>query len=130
MTWAPEDMKLNHGLIPMQDYNAPAPYLRRMWAGGSFVWPSSRSINIGDQITESTRVAKAEYKAGMIFVHQEKTFTRRDEDEVLVKEIRTHVYRPALDKVGSKTPEVAQKPQKAKGKWTMEDQHDHNGLLN
>jgi hydroxyacyl-ACP dehydratase HTD2-like protein with hotdog domain len=98
----------------MQDYNPPAPYLRRMWAGGSFAWPSLRSIKIGDEITESTKVAKAEYKAGMIFVHQEKTFTRKDDDEVLVKEIRTHVYRPALDQVGSETPEVARKPQKAK----------------
>ena len=83
--------------IDAQDYNAPAPFLRRMWAGGSFTWNQHHPLIIGDAVTEVTRVKKVDYKNNMIFVHQEKTLfpgeQQSESDDFAVKEVRTHVFR-------------------------------------
>jgi hypothetical protein len=92
-----------------------------MWAGGSFEWPKSTMIRIGNSITEHTQVVKVEHKAGMIFIDVEKILSDKDSEELLLKEIRTHVYRPSLDDVAATTPTVAQKPTRARSesrrKW-------------
>ena len=70
-----------------------------MWASGTFTFPSNRGIVIGDNTVESTRIVKVDYKPkkDLIFVHQEKTYTRADEEEVLVKERRIHVFRRGVE---------------------------------
>lgn len=82
-------------LTRAQEYNAPEPYLRRMWAGGSFEWNPDVQLKIGEHVTESTRVGKVDFKSGMLFVQQEKTFFPGDnpEGDWAVKEIRNHVFR-------------------------------------
>ncbi|KAJ9110907.1 hypothetical protein QFC19_001416 [Naganishia cerealis] len=85
------------------DYNAPQPYSRRMWAGGSFEWPAGQQdssaptgIIIGSSIREQTSVDRIEQKAGMIFVHQLKEYSPVDSKQKLLREIRMHVFRPSV----------------------------------
>jgi len=70
-----------------------------MWASGTFTFPSDQAITIGDNTAESTRIVKVDYKPkkDLIFVHQEKTYTRAGEEEVLVKERRVHVFRRGVE---------------------------------
>ncbi|KAI5450554.1 hypothetical protein NCC49_003009 [Naganishia albida] len=101
------------------DYNPPYPYTRRMWAGGSFHWPKPRGeipetegILVGSSLVEETGVAKIEEKKGMVFVHQAKEYTGADSRrQVLAKEVRIHVFRPALD--AGLDGEVSPKPSKS-----------------
>jgi hydroxyacyl-ACP dehydratase HTD2-like protein with hotdog domain len=74
-----------------------------MWASGTFTFPSNRAIAIGDNTVESTRIVKVDYKPkkDLIFVHQEKTYTRAGEEEVLVKERRIHVFRRGVEDTNS-----------------------------
>lgn len=88
-----------------QDYNAPAPYSRRMWAGGSFEWPSPdpttqepQGLLVGSSISEQTSVQKIEAKSGMVFVHQLKEYKAMGGRASLLKEIRMHVFRPSLER--------------------------------
>lgn len=98
--------------IDRQDYNAPPPYTRRMWAGGSFAWNHLSPLKIGSSVLERTHVERVEVKKDLVFVHQSKTLfplappadrvdtlalgeAERDVDESSwsVKEMRTHVFR-------------------------------------
>jgi len=91
-------------VVDYQEYNAPHPYTRRMWAGGSFAWPRrseiDRALKIGNQVIEKRIIAKIEYKpkGDMVFIHQQRTIYNEElqdqEDNWGVKEIRTHVFRP------------------------------------
>ena len=76
-----------------------------MWAGGSQSWNNATPpLRVGDRIVQATKVAKVEYKKGMVFVHQQKElFLRQDGDEDIndvgkaqwaIRELRTHVFRP------------------------------------
>jgi hydroxyacyl-ACP dehydratase HTD2-like protein with hotdog domain len=64
-----------------------------MWAGGSFEWDHSSPLTLGTTITQHSRIAKAERKKDMLFVHQERLFYAADNEKWGVKEIRTHVFR-------------------------------------
>ncbi|WWC85162.1 uncharacterized protein L201_000019 [Kwoniella dendrophila CBS 6074] len=87
------------------EYNAPFPYTRRMWAGGSINWSKDNTLKIGDDVTQITTIPKIEFKKDMIFVNQQlKIYSGvkkteddqnkdQDEDEWSIKEIRTHVFR-------------------------------------
>ncbi|KAK8870075.1 hypothetical protein IAR55_000645 [Kwoniella newhampshirensis] len=86
------------------EYNAPPPFTRRMWAGGSMFWSSRHHLRIGERVTQAVSVPKVEHKKGMVFVYQKRVIypaTRSngdldyDEDEWAVKELRTHVFRQA-----------------------------------
>ncbi|GFZ44365.1 hypothetical protein JCM24511_02087 [Saitozyma sp. JCM 24511] len=79
--------------LTQKDYNAPSPYLRRMWAGGSFQWNPEISLPIGAKVSELTRVPKVEFKNNMIFVHQEKTVIPEGSKDWALREMRTHVFR-------------------------------------
>ncbi|KAK4687547.1 hypothetical protein P7C73_g2570, partial [Tremellales sp. Uapishka_1] len=88
-------------LIPRQEYNAPEPYFRRMWAGGSIVWntsSTSRPLILGSTVAQKISIPKAELKSGMLFVHQQLDLFPANEngeveDEWALREIRTHVFR-------------------------------------
>ncbi|WVQ71397.1 hypothetical protein IAR50_000931 [Cryptococcus sp. DSM 104548] len=113
------------------DLNPPAPFSRRMWAGGEFHWPPSpsslslssisdpanaRALKIGDPITQVLTVPKIEYKKGMVFVHQQRDLYagKLGVDDVsdksdkngegegwAVRESRVHVFRPAEQETGA-----------------------------
>ncbi|GFZ50134.1 hypothetical protein JCM24511_07889 [Saitozyma sp. JCM 24511] len=83
------------------EYNPPAPYLRRMWAGGSFQWNPDVTLRIGEGVSECTVVPTVEFKNDMIFVYQEKTLFPDGSDDWAVREIRIHVFRTD---VGVKAP--------------------------
>ncbi|WVQ70459.1 uncharacterized protein L199_008686 [Kwoniella botswanensis] len=84
------------------EYNAPLPYTRRMWAGGSIEWSAlNRSLKVGEKVTQIVNVPKVEFKKDMVFVNQQLriypgTFSDQedyDEDGWSIREIRTHVFR-------------------------------------
>lgn len=81
-------------LMDHQEYNAPSPYSRRMWAGGSFEWNPARPLIVGQNVIEKTSVSNVDFKNNMLFVNQEKTFHVEGESAGWsVKEMRTHVFR-------------------------------------
>ena len=43
-------------------YNPPAPFTRRMWAGGKLTWNKVNLLRVGDEIVESTRLVSSEPK--------------------------------------------------------------------
>lgn len=63
-----------------QTYNAPPPFTRRMWAGGSMQWKAGNQLAVGDEVTEHTTLVHAQPKRGrdgtdMIFVEVLKEFS-------------------------------------------------------
>ncbi|ORY24569.1 hypothetical protein BCR39DRAFT_546522 [Naematelia encephala] len=93
------------------EFNAPKPFLRRMWAGGSIRW-SDKPLTVGSTVTQSVTVPRAEFKAGMIFVHQQRDILAgaANKDDWAVREIRTHVFR---EDVKEKNEQVKLKAQRA-----------------
>ncbi|WWD15630.1 hypothetical protein CI109_100052 [Kwoniella shandongensis] len=104
------------------DYNAPPPYTRRMWAGGSVSWSTTNHLRIGERATQAVSVPKIEYKKGMVFVHQKRVLwpgivsvdgiENEEEDQGwAVKEMRTHVFRQADTRKGDDITKVSTNPQ-------------------
>jgi hydroxyacyl-ACP dehydratase HTD2-like protein with hotdog domain len=63
-----------------QTYNAPPPFTRRMWAGGSMQWEAGNQLAVGDEVAEHTTLVQAQPKRGrdgteMIFVEVLKEFS-------------------------------------------------------
>ena len=59
-------------------FNSPAPFTRRMWAGGTMEWPGDE-LRVGDEVEERTRLLKASPKKSsssgdMVLVEVEKEF--------------------------------------------------------
>ncbi|OCF72224.1 hypothetical protein I204_07489 [Kwoniella mangroviensis CBS 8886] len=84
------------------EYNAPPPYTRRMWAGGSIEWSAlNRSLRVGEKVTQIVNVPKVEFKMDMVFVNQQlriypgtlSDLGGFDEESWSIREIRTHVFR-------------------------------------
>lgn len=62
-----------------KSFNAPAPFSRRMWAGGEMRWAGGVPLRVGDEVEERTRLASAAAKRGrdgreMVLVGVEKEF--------------------------------------------------------
>lgn len=61
-------------------FNAPAPFTRRMWAGGRMTWTPGNPLRVGQQIEERTRLVAASPKVSgrdgseMVLVDVEKEF--------------------------------------------------------
>ncbi|KAK4197143.1 hypothetical protein QBC40DRAFT_232799 [Triangularia verruculosa] len=60
-------------------FNSPAPFTRRMWAGGEMVWDPEIPLRIGDRIEETTEIIDAQAKKSrdgseMVLVDVEKRF--------------------------------------------------------
>lgn len=62
-------------------FNSPAPFTRRMWAGGRMAWPGARydptTLRVGDEVEERTKFVAATAKANrfgqeMVLVEVEK----------------------------------------------------------
>ncbi|WVQ77957.1 hypothetical protein IAT38_000037 [Cryptococcus sp. DSM 104549] len=80
------------------ELNAPPPFSRRMWAGGSMTW-SGVSLAVGEPVTQALSVPRVELKKDMVFVYQRRVLYPgvKDIDDGegwAVQETRTHVFRP------------------------------------
>ncbi|KAI0143156.1 hypothetical protein GGR57DRAFT_367219 [Xylariaceae sp. FL1272] len=68
-------------------FNSPAPFTRRMWAGGKMIWgratEDGTQLKVGDEVTETTELVSAVPKksstsgGGMVFVEVKKTYSTR-----------------------------------------------------
>ncbi|KAL5489912.1 hypothetical protein ACEPAI_4744 [Sanghuangporus weigelae] len=88
-----------------REFCPPAPFTRRMWAGGAFRFPgphgSGGALRIGQNASALVKIGKIEKKGfekgtPMVFVHQNISYGHRDtrDPETLVSEERIHVYLP------------------------------------
>lgn len=90
-------------------FNPDVPFTRRMWAGGSVEWPgaqpgqsSNSLLQVGDTVTEVTKVLSCEPKIikktgeSMLVVGVIKEF-RDSKDNLCVVDRRNWVFREALD---------------------------------
>ncbi|KAL5511250.1 hypothetical protein ACEPAH_4465 [Sanghuangporus vaninii] len=88
-----------------RDFCPPAPFTRRMWAGGAFRFPGPHAngevLRIGQNASARVKIKKIEKKGfeegtPMVFVHQNINYRHRDsrDPETLVSEERIHVYLP------------------------------------
>lgn len=88
-------------------FNAPAPFTRRMWAGGKMNWPaagdvsdSSPLLRVGDEVEEHTKlvsaVAKTSRSAGeMVLVEVDKEIW--GPRGLAMVDRRSWIFRPELD---------------------------------
>ncbi|OXG87317.1 hypothetical protein C348_00912 [Cryptococcus neoformans Gb118] len=86
------------------ELNAPPPFTRRMWAGGSMVWSETSSLQVGSPVTQALSIPRVEHKKGMVFVHQQRVLypgiqETASTDGWALKETRIHVFRPAQQAV-------------------------------
>lgn len=81
-------------------FNSPAPFTRRMWAGGKMKWPAtSQMLRVGDEVEERTRLVSATAKKSrsvgdMVLVEVEKEIWGT-QGRVLIDQ-RSWVFRPEL----------------------------------
>ncbi|KAI1330243.1 hypothetical protein F5Y16DRAFT_363524 [Xylariaceae sp. FL0255] len=84
-------------------FNAPAPFTRRMWAGGKMTWPSKDGdviLKVGDEAEERTRLISATAKKSqsvgeMVLVEVEKEISTKSGLALIDR--RSWIFRPALD---------------------------------
>ncbi|KAK1996812.1 hypothetical protein LX36DRAFT_658216 [Colletotrichum falcatum] len=82
-------------------FNAPAPFTRRMWAGGRMRFPEGASLRVGEEVEERTRLAAATPKKSrsgdeMVLVDVDKEFWGRD--GLAVRDQRSWIFRPEVDR--------------------------------
>ncbi|KAI1505908.1 hypothetical protein F5X99DRAFT_366516 [Biscogniauxia marginata] len=113
-------------------FNAPAPFTRRMWAGGRMSWTRGCEMRVGDEAEERTRLRSAVAKTGrdggeMVLVDVEKQFW--NEKGLALVDQRSWIFRPESDTAS----EVAQMPLRdalVRGPSTIEDvEHNDGGYL-
>ncbi|KAJ0164858.1 Mesaconyl-C(4)-CoA hydratase [Colletotrichum tanaceti] len=78
-------------------FNAPAPFTRRMWAGGRMRFVGGTPLRVGEEVEERTRLVAATPKTSrsggpMVLVDVEKEFWGRD--GLAVKDRRSWIFRP------------------------------------
>lgn len=85
-------------------YNPPAPFTRRMWAGGKLVWQKDNPLRVGDEAMEFTKLVSSQPKRTrsgeeMIVVGVEKTF--ENEKGLVLVDRRDWVFRLPLSQAAS-----------------------------
>jgi hydroxyacyl-ACP dehydratase HTD2-like protein with hotdog domain len=101
----PTDALFPDGTDP--SYSSPAPFFRRMWAGGEFAFDPHNQLRVGQDLRCETTVEDVQLKGWekaresgvlnnntMVFVRQRREVF--NEHGFAVVERRTHVYRPEL----------------------------------
>lgn len=78
-------------------FNAPAPFSRRMWAGGEMTWTRGVPLRVGEEVEERTRLVSATAKKSrdgneMVLVGVEKEFW--GPGGLAVVDRRSWVFRP------------------------------------
>lgn len=114
----PTDALFPDGTDP--SYSSPAPFFRRMWAGGEFAFDQHNQLRVGQDLRCETIVEDVQLKGWeraresglldkdiMIFVRQRREVS--NEHGLAVVERRTHVYRPELS--GSSSSEATRRKQ-------------------
>ncbi|EGY22463.1 hypothetical protein VD0002_g1679 [Verticillium dahliae] len=82
-------------------FNAPAPFSRRMWAGGKMTWPArEQPIRVGDEVEERTRLLSATAKTSrrgedMVLVDVEKEFW--GPNGLALVDQRSWIFRPEIN---------------------------------
>ncbi|GKT50670.1 mesaconyl-C(4)-CoA hydratase [Colletotrichum spaethianum] len=81
-------------------FNAPAPFTRRMWAGGKMQFLEGTSLKVGEEVEERTRLKAATPKKSrsgdeMVLVDVEKEFWGHD--GLVVKDQRSWIFRPEVN---------------------------------
>lgn len=79
-------------------FNAPAPFTRRMWAGGRMTWAPGTPLRVGQEVEERTRLVGAAAKVSgrdggeMVLVDVDKEFW--GPDGLALVDRRSWVFRP------------------------------------
>ncbi|KAI9155040.1 Mesaconyl-C(4)-CoA hydratase [Paramyrothecium foliicola] len=81
-------------------FNPPAPFTRRMWAGGRMTWSPTTKLWTGQRVEERTRLLSATPKksrsAGeMVLVEVEKEYVTSEGTPLVDR--RSWIFRPAID---------------------------------
>ncbi|KAL6884472.1 hypothetical protein GGI43DRAFT_389073 [Trichoderma evansii] len=89
-----------------RSFNAPAPFTRRMWAGGRMQWTKGRPLRVGEKVEERTTLLAAEAKKSrggteMIVVTVEKEFWGTQ--GLSVVDQRSWIFRTELPEPSKKT---------------------------
>ncbi|KAK2007715.1 hypothetical protein LZ32DRAFT_621976 [Colletotrichum eremochloae] len=114
-------------------FNAPAPFTRRMWAGGRMQFPEGASLKVGEEVEERTRLLAATPKKSrsgdeMVLVDVEKEFWGRD--GLAVKDQRSWIFRPEVHHShAAKTAPPRSDPTPASGPSTVADERDESGVM-
>ncbi|KAL1701401.1 hypothetical protein EV121DRAFT_212223 [Schizophyllum commune] len=78
----------------------PAPFIRRMWAGGSMSWDNAHPLRVGDSVNAVATVdeegvqLKNVTKSSMVFVNQHIAYTAEGQRAPSLVERRSHVFLP------------------------------------
>ncbi|OHW94401.1 mesaconyl-c4 hydratase [Colletotrichum incanum] len=81
-------------------FNAPAPFTRRMWAGGKMQFFEGASLKVGEEVEERTRLVAATPKKSrsgdeMVLVDVEKEFWGHE--GLVAKDQRSWIFRPEVN---------------------------------
>ncbi|KAK1625170.1 hypothetical protein BDP81DRAFT_328507 [Colletotrichum phormii] len=112
-------------------FNAPAPFTRRMWAGGKMQFVEGTSLKVGETVEERTRLVGATPKKSrsgdeMVLVDVEKEF--RGRDGLVVKDQRSWIFRPEVDvSLAARTAPPRSDRPPAFGPSTINDQQSAEG---
>ncbi|KAF6818046.1 hypothetical protein CMUS01_11999 [Colletotrichum musicola] len=114
-------------------FNAPAPFTRRMWAGGEMQFTKGTSLKVGEEVEERTRLLGATSKKSrtgdeMVLVDVEKEFWGRD--GLVVRDQRSWIFRLAVDvSLATKTAPPRNESKPAFGPSTIADEKDADGTI-
>ncbi|KAK8057209.1 hypothetical protein PG996_011146 [Apiospora saccharicola] len=116
-------------------FNAPAPFTRRMWAGGCMTWKTdaaAQPLRVGQQVEECTRLVTAMPKTSrggeeMVLVEVEKEFW--GPRGLALVDQRSWIFRPELPPVATprKSPPGAVLLTTVRGPSTVEDVDSGDG---
>ncbi|KAJ1329777.1 3-methylfumaryl-CoA hydratase [Microdochium nivale] len=108
-------------------FNAPAPFTRRMWAGGRMTWSNPQGVGqelvVGEAAEERTTLASAVAKTSrdgseMVLVEVEKEIWTQG--ALVVTDRRSWIFRPELE-AASSTEEIVTQTKVVRGPSTVRD---------
>ncbi|KAK6084617.1 hypothetical protein SCUP515_01113 [Seiridium cupressi] len=111
-------------------FNSPAPFTRRMWAGGRMSWEGGGQLRVGDVAEERTKLVGAVPKKSrdggeMVLVDVEKEFWGKD--GLALVDQRSWIFRPELEAATEPVAMPAQGKVK-RGPSIVEDEEVKNGV--
>ncbi|TDZ15270.1 Mesaconyl-C(4)-CoA hydratase [Colletotrichum orbiculare MAFF 240422] len=114
-------------------FNAPAPFTRRMWAGGRMQFVEGKALRVGEEAEERTRLVGATPKKSrsgdeMVLLDVEKEFWGRD--ELIVKDQRSWIFRPEINvSLAAETAPTRVERPSAYGASTISDSEEADGSI-
>lgn len=97
-----------------EDASPPAPFLRRMWAGGRIKWEENNPLVIGRKATATSTITSVEKKGfdkanPKVFVTQTIALSVEGAAKPSITEERDHVYFPISAEKGDRTPRAGKR---------------------